>query len=136
MNDIGRAEALLKILDPAPSGGGAGDPPLSGAFLAETMELRERIEEADADQEARDVLRREIEERRAVCIADLGAALDALEHASPGGEGSRSGYTSGQASRGALTGEDVTSGQAARGALARLRYVERMLARLREQPEA
>ncbi len=112
MTDVGRAEALLHVL-----GVPAADAPLSPAFLAGTLEFRERIEEASQQggaegARARAIIGDEVQEARAHVVAELGAALRSLEDE---------------------TGEKLPANMdLARMALARLRYVERMLTRLRE----
>lgn len=98
-SEIGRAEALLKL-----SGASEGEAKLSPAFLAETLELRERIEEA-ASAESLAEIRGDVEQMRADCVKELAGSLER---------------------------QDL---QNAREALARLRYIERMGTRLREQPQ-
>jgi Fe-S protein assembly co-chaperone HscB len=100
MTDVGRAEALLNF-----SGAPAAEAKLTPAFLAQALELRERIEEAADDAASLAEIREEVDHMRADCVLELARSLE---------------------------GGDVP---AAREALARLRYVERMSTRLRAQPE-
>jgi molecular chaperone HscB len=141
VSDVARAETLIALLAPD-AGGAESDPPLPGAFLMETMELRERIEAAVADADERRSIRSDVEARRAECLREVAEALDALEGAAAtsgaaagSGAGARGG---GGPSQGAPPGVPDLGACArrARGALARLRYVERMLDRLREAAEA
>lgn len=100
MSDVGRAEALL-----AARGVDAKlEVPLPPAFLMETMELRERIEESLTDPAARVEMHDEVATMREACVRELALACrDA--------------------------GSDT---HAARAALARLRYIDRMQARLQD----
>jgi DnaJ-domain-containing protein 1 len=112
MTDVGRAEALLHVL-----GVPAADAPLSAAFLAGTLEFRERIEEASQQGGAEGAraladIGQEVQAARAQVVAELGAALQTLTD---------------ESAKKLPVNMDL-----ARMALARLRYVERMLTRLRE----
>lgn len=100
-SDVSRAEALLALLDAK----AALDAPLPGAFLAEAMELRERIEEAAqaGDAEAIGEIRAEVSRAREACVAEIAAAF-----------------------RGAAAAKEVPV------PLAKLRYLERMRARIGE----
>lgn len=143
LGDVGRAEALLEALGVAgaSSVGGAGvgasagasagaspgELPLPPAFLMETMELRERIEEVAAAEAgapeaaaARASLAQEIAALHGTVRAEVASALAALAAAAD---------RAASAGAGAAPGPSVA---AARLALAKLRYAERMRARMAE----
>ena len=111
--DSSRAEELLELLGARISGAA---PALAPAFLMETLELREEIEEAcgpGAPPARRAELAASVGTLRGTVVSGLGAALLAGQRAA---------------------GPDARSEalQAALDHLVRLRYLDRMVARLRE----
>jgi DnaJ-domain-containing protein 1 len=102
LTEVGRAEALLALL--GASAFGARQP--SPAFLMETLELREEIDMAVAHPAAAPVgaVADRVAALRAQCVADLTAAFAASPF-----DGAKSG-----------------------DALVRLRYLDRMVARLQD----
>ena len=125
-HDTSRAEELLELL-------GARSltaRPLPPAFLMETLEIREAIEDAcGGSQEARAALERS--------VADLrDAELGVLESAFARVLGDAAGHGSASDTNLAAAGDPALRAQleAAADSLVRLRYLDRMVARLAGDP--
>lgn len=127
---VSRGQAIL-VRSGAPA---TADTPLDQAFLMETMELREAIEEAlaDPDQQGAAAVQAQVAALRQECLDELRAACATVLASSGGAQPGSAAAPAASAAAPAGGAASAAAPAALRAVLARLRFLERMASRLAE----